>query len=381
MTNKKKDFSVGLEEELFLVDKKAIKLIDSWPKEFEQRCQEHYPQNIIHEYLTSQLEIVTPPAENISELSESLQTLRSFCAREASQCDLALMACSTLPDGLWQEAEHTDLPRYQTLHQSLKAASSRMLVSGMHVHVGIECVEKRLRLLNEITHYLPLVLALSSSSPFWSGLDSGHMSYRLSVISGLPRSGCPPFFESYQDYQDYLNCLIHNKFISNASEIWWDARLNARFPTVEIRISDTCTKFQNGIAIAAFILCLSRYLLLERSSLSKQRLSEQTLLFAENYWQARRFGLNEALFIGQLDGEKKTFSFLLEEMISQLLPHARELSCEEALLDCYAILENGTSADQQRSVFYQALEEHGNAKKALASVKMFLLSETLIGLN
>lgn len=372
------DFSIGLEEEVFVVEGKTGKLVNTWPQPFKKACENHFPSQITDEFLCSQLELVTPPAKDIKALDGHLKNLRGFCLAEGQKHDISLIAASTHPTGNWRNATPNQESRYQQLKGELRIASNRMLVGGMHIHIGLSTIKKRLLLLNKITHYLPLMLSLSSSSPFWQGEDTGHVSYRSSVIAGLPRSGKPFYFKTPKAYNAYLTKLLKNNTIQSASDIWWDARLSSRYPTVEIRVSDTCSSYKEAIALAAFILCLSRYLLGNYDKKQKKLREIDEHLWFENIWQAKRYPLNDAKFIDfSISNETSTVKVLIGELLDDLLPQAQFFNCENELQLCYDILENGTSADKQRKIYQQNLKGcEGSQLKALSEVKSFLMKET-----
>lgn len=370
-----KELTIGLEEELFLVNSESGELCKAWPDALWQACQQSYPDQIVHEFLGGQVEVISSPHQTIDALHQELHDLRQFLVRQAAQSGLAPMACSTHPTAKWHQQKPTVSDRYSRLAEELKISAERMLVCGMHIHIGLPDPKERLKLLNELTYYLPVILSLTSSSPYWAGQDTGLVSYRATIVNGLPRAGLPPVFANTKAYQAYIDHMVNAGAIESAKELWWDLRLSARFPTVELRIADCCTSQQDVIAVAAFVKCLARYLLVNDKS-TKSELELRLLCARENRWRAQRYSSAESRFIVTDRDEIQPFSELLTVLIEQLLPHGQALGCQQHLLHCLNICQNGTSADKQRKVFQQAIAQGATKLQALAKVTHHLIHET-----
>jgi carboxylate-amine ligase len=366
--------TVGLEEEMWLVDKLTGDLCEDWPARLLSGCNKDKPNQIVREFMTSQAELITKPCDTIEGLACDLMGLRRYMITEAEKYGLALMASSTHPTALWQE-QHANLSkRYRALQETLQMSASRMLVAGMHVHIGIEDRAMRLKLHNQMIPFLPYILALTSSSPFWAGKDSGFNSYRLSVINGLPRSGLPPLFQTLKDYDSYVNRLISTQIMSSGRELWWDMRLSARYPTIEVRVGDTCTSIKDALAIAALIQVLMRFFL--RGKLSSKSLLEKYRVALENRWRAQRYSILDGKLLSQEAECLAPFSTLITELLDLLVEDARELGSLPHLLHCRHILEKGTSADKQRQLFESQKGEGKSEHEAFKKVKLFLINET-----
>lgn len=365
--------SIGLEEELFLVDKYTGELSKDWPDELWNLCQKVYPTQIAREYLSNQVELITAPCKTIQALHRELSTLRYFLSYHANQYSLAMLGASTHPWAMWQEQASSVSPRYHRLGNALKISAERMLVGGMHIHIGLEDENNRLRLLNAITYYLPVILALSTSSPFWSGKDTGFASYRLSVLNNLPRSGLPPNFPDLKQYHAFLNQFVNSGAIESGRELWWDARLSCRFPTVEVRIADTCTNLNDAMAIAALVLSLASYLSSEEYSAVD---TKNWQCIAENRWRAQRYSLKKGSFLLPESNQMVDMVDFVKNLVRRLMPHAKRLQCESYLLHCNIICETGTSADKQRDLFVKALQETNDKQLALKENLDFLIQET-----
>ena len=244
-------FTLGVEEEYLLVDIETRDLANNPSDELFAKCEKKLPGLVKPEFLKSQIESNTRKCQNIAEAREQLQELRSTVSEVAAEFGLAPIAASTHPFSDWQKQTHTDDARYHVLAQDLQTVVRRLLICGMHVHVGIDDDELRIDLLNQVVYFLPHLLALSTSSPFWHGQDTGLKSYRLSVFNELPRTGIPNVFDSYAEYERHVNILIKAGMIEDSSKIWWDIRPSTNFPTLEMRIADVCTNLEDSLSIAA----------------------------------------------------------------------------------------------------------------------------------
>ena len=208
----------------------------------------------------------------------------------AAEHDLAPIAASTHPFARWSTQEHTERERYQAIAQDLAGVGRRLVICGMHVHVGIEDDELRIDLFNQARYFLPHLLMLSTSSPFAEGEDTGLKSYRLAAYQELPRTGMPGRFEGWAEYTQTVDLLVRNGVIEDASKIWWDLRPSSRFPTLEMRVTDVCTRLEDGVCVAAMYVCILRMLFRLRRSNQTWR-TYPLFLLAENRWRAQRYGV------------------------------------------------------------------------------------------
>jgi carboxylate-amine ligase len=248
----------------------------------------------------------------------------------------------------------------------------------MHVHIGIEDEDLRIDLMSQVAYFLPHLLALSTSSPFWRGEDTGLKSYRISVFQELPRTGLPEVFASWSEYQRHVQILVQAGLIEDASKFWWDIRPSARFPTLEMRVTDVCTRLDDGLAIAALYRCLLRMLWRLRRSNQRWRIYARMLVY-ENRWRAQRYGHDE----GMVDfgkGVVVPYRDLLEEIIDLVAPDAAHFGCEAEVAHARTILERGTSADRQRQVYREAIASGAKPAEALKRVVAWLIEETVAGL-
>ncbi|MFT5401146.1 MAG: carboxylate-amine ligase, partial [Gammaproteobacteria bacterium] len=291
---------------------------------------------------------------------------------------LAMIAASTHPIAEWDMQKHTEKERYNTLAQSMKTVARRMLICGMHVHVGIENVDLRIDLMNQVSYFLPHLLAISTSSPFWHGIETGLKSYRMAVWNELPRTGLPPQFDSYGEYRRMLDTLVDTGVIEDASKLWWDIRPSGRYPTLEMRMTDVCTRMEDSICIAAFYRCLLRMLWRLRRSNQRWRQYDRFMI-SENRWRASRYGIDEGL-IDFGKAEIIPFADLLEELIELVREDAEFFDCVTEIEHARVILKRGTSAHKQIEVWQQARNAGKSDSEALCDVVDMLIEETGRGL-
>jgi len=329
------------------------------------------------EFLKSQVEVGTAVCTSIKEVSAKLKKLRGAVATAASKHGLAPIASSTHPFADWQKLQHTDKERYNNLASDLQAVARRLVICGMHVHVGVDDNEHRIDLLNQISYFLPHMLALSTSSPFWNGDNSGLMSYRIAVFDELPRTGLPEHFESWAEYERHLAILADAGVMPDASKLWWDIRPHSIFPTLEMRIADICTNIDDGITIAAIYACCVSMLQRLRRSNQRWRVYN-SMLVNENRWLAQRHGIDK----GMIDFGKAQvvpYSDLLEEIIELTREDQERLDCVEEVANARNILKRGTSAHRQISIYEEAKVKGASEQDALNAVVDWLVSETVEG--
>ncbi|MBC8268631.1 MAG: carboxylate-amine ligase [Rhodospirillaceae bacterium] len=378
MSENEPSFTIGIEEEYLLVDPKTRDLADEPPQELWTECEKRLGDLIKPEFLKSQIEVATGICNTIADGREDLGRLRKTVAEVAGKHGLAPIAASTHPFSQWQAQQHTDKERYHVLAQDMQAVARRLLICGMHVHVGLNDDELRIDLMNQASYFLPHILALSTSSPFWQGTDTGLKSYRLSVFDELPRTGLPERFDSYAEYQRHVNVLTKAGTIKDASMLWWDIRPSTAFPTLEMRITDVCTRLEDTCSIAALFQCIIRMLYRLRRDNQRWRMYAN-MLINENRWRAQRYGLDDGL----LDFGKETMvpsADLIDELIDMVAEDAEALKCSAEIKRLREIVEHGTSAHRQRAVYYQSIESGMTSQDSLAAVVDMLIAETVMGL-
>ncbi len=309
----------------------------------------------------------------MAEARGDLRNLRRTVARHAADFGLAPIAASCHPFADWKDQHHTDKERYNQLRKDLGGVARRMLICGMHVHVGIPDKEMRINWVNQIKYLMPHLHALSASSPFWQGQDTGLSSYRLTVFDNLPRTGLPHYMTGWEQFSSTVNTLVDLGLIEDASKIWWDLRPSAKFPTVESRICDVAPRMEVTLTLAALTQCLTRMLWRKSMEGFGWRVV-QNFMINENRWRAQRYGVSEGLIdFGRR--EMIPFSQAIDEILALIAEDAEVLDCVDEVNVAKQILVNGTSADQQRAVHAQTLADGGSESEALAAVVRHLVAE------
>lgn len=377
MTIKEPSFTIGIEEEYLLVDPKTRGLAIDTPESLFGECEERLGELIKPEFLKSQIEVATGICKDISEARMDLSRLRSTVAEVAGKHGLHPIAASTHPFSEWQVQHHTDKERYHILANDMQAVARRLLICGMHVHVGLDDDELRIDLMNQVSYFLPHILALSTSSPFWRGENTGLKSYRLSVFDELPRTGLPERFDSFAEYQRHVDVLVRAGTIKDASMMWWDIRPANAFPTLEMRITDVCTHLDDTLSIAALFLCIMRMLYRLRRNNQRWR-RYANMLINENRWRAQRYGLDEGLLdFGK--GEMVPSADLIDELIALVSDDAEALNCTAEIDHLHTIITRGTSAHQQIATYEDAVNNGKSNEEALHAVVDMLIAETVKG--
>lgn len=371
------ELTIGIEEEYLLVDKDTRDLAQDPPADFMEDCKRLLGDHVMPEFLRCQVEVGTPVCASMNEAKTQLQHFRATVAHAADAYGMAPIACSTHPFAKWDRQQNTDKDRYNDLAKDLQVVVRRMIICGMHVHIGIANQAVRNDLFNQLTYFLPHLLALSTSSPFWQGRKSGLKSYRLSVFDELPRTGLPYNFDSADEYRRTIDTLVKAGVIEDATKVWWDLRPSNRFPTLEMRITDVCTLIDDTLAIASLYRCLARMLFRLRVANQRWR-TYSHFLINENRWLAQRHGV-EGKLIDFGAGTAVAYSQLVEELIELVAEDADALDCVDEVHHCRIIVQRGTSAERQLAVFDKAKERGDDDQTALKGVVDHLISETLVG--
>jgi glutamate---cysteine ligase / carboxylate-amine ligase len=371
-------FTVGIEEEYLLVNLDTRDVNENPPAALLRECTERGGNQISPEFLRSQLEVSTCVCQSIAEVRADLARLRSIVVDVSSKYGLAPIAASTHPFGSATRQMPTEKEQFFALAREMQVAARRLMVCGMHVHVGIDDDDLRVDLMNQLSYFVPHLLALSCSSPFWEGERTGLMSFRLTLFSSLPRTGLPDRFSSYADLRRHLDMLIRNGVIENTTKMWWDVRPSPRYPTLETRVMDCCTSIDDAMCLAALVVCLVRclYRLRERNQTWRHY---PNLLIAENRWRAMRYSFDEQL-LDLARGELVPFAQLAEELGALVREDAEVLGCRPEIEHLRTILSRGTSAHRQLRTFDDARTAGATHREALQAVVDFLIRETAAGL-
>jgi carboxylate-amine ligase len=366
-------FTVGIEEEYLIVDRESRDLVQQPDPTFLKRCSDLTGERSTAEYLQCQVEVGTKPHASVVDAVADLTNLRRGIAEAAAEFGYAAIAASTHPFAHWREQTHTRKPRYDELRHDLGQTVRRMLICGCHVHVGVEDEDLRVDLMNQAAYFLPHLLALSCSSPYWEGEDTGLASYRLTVFDALPRTGLPDQVSSYSEYRRLVGALVNAGCIEDATKIWWDIRPSDKFPTLEQRVTDVCSRVADAGTIAALFQALLAYLYRLRTRNQRWRLYPATLI-NENRWRAQRYGVKGDL-VDHGKGSQVAFSELAAELVDLLGPDAEDLGSLTLLERMTDTANGGTSADGQRACYAKAIDEGAEHDAALRAVVDHLIQE------
>lgn len=371
-------FTIGIEEEYLLVRRATRELVTQRPAAMMDELDRRLAGQVTPEFLNAQIEVGTRVAANIAEAAADLRHLRRTVAEVAGGHGLAIVAASTHPSAHWDRQTHTDKERYNLLARDLQGVGRRLLICGMHVHVGLDDDDLRIDLMGQIGYFLPHLLALTTSSPFWRGEATGLKSYRIAVFDELPRTGIPEHFDSYGEYRRQVAALIAAGLIEDASKLWWDVRPSARFPTLEMRITDIPTRVEDTVCVAALYLCLLR--MLWRLRRANQRWRRYAgMLVSENRWRAQRYGFDAGL-VDFGKGVVVPYPDLLEEIIALVREDAQHFNCVAEIEHARTILKRGTSAHRQLGLYDELCAQGMDRAAALDAVIDRLIAETVEGL-
>jgi carboxylate-amine ligase len=339
-------FRFGIEEEYFLSDAATLRPAVTTPDSLFKRLG-FSGARLERELLQSQMEVATRPHLTSNAARDELKELREAAARTCKRHGLKILACGTHPMGAWRDSVHSPKPRYEQLMEDLQILARRNMLCGMHVHVEIPEAGRRIDIMSRMLPYLPLLLALSTSSPFWEGSPTGLKGYRLTAYDELPRTGLPELFTCEKDYAEYLEAMRQSGAIADASQVWWSIRPSPKYPTLELRAPDCCTRLDDAVAVASLYRVMVRHL--HRCPDVNEDISVvERALAVENKWRAQRYG-SHASFVTR-DGPV-SISELLERVIARVEPDADALNCLPELDHCRSILSEGTSADAQLHIF------------------------------
>ena len=372
------DFTLGIEEEYFLVSRTTRDVVGEPPDAMLAELEAQLGAQVSPEFLRSQIEIGTRVCATLGEARTDLRRLRGAIAAVAAIHGVAPIAAATHPFARWEAQKTTERFRYQSLQSDLQGVGRRLAICGLHVHVGVPDDELRIDLLNQASYFLPHLLALSTSSPFWQGGKTGLKSYRLAVFDEMPRTGTPERFASWGEYRRHVDILVGAGLIEDATKLWWDLRPSDRFPTLEMRITDCCTTIEDALSIAALFRCLLRMLWRLKRENQRWRLYAR-MLIDENRWRAQRCGTDQGLVdFGR--GAIVPYAQLLEEILTLIETDAHHFGCVDEVLHAREILARGTSAHRQLAVFEGALADGATHAEALTAVVDWLIAETARGL-
>jgi carboxylate-amine ligase len=367
-------YQFGIEEEYFLVNAESKAIVTTRPPDFLQSLKDALGDRISGEMLQAQIEVSTSPHHDMATAGTELKYLRQITARLAAEHGLAIVAAGTHPTAIWNHVLQSPGDRYDAVMNDLQIIGQRNMLCGMHVHVELPDSEDRVDVMYRMLPYLPLFIALSTSSPFWQSHCTGLKGYRLAAYDELPRTGVPELFRTREEFDAYIDALTQAGVIEDSSYVWWAIRPSLKLPTLELRAPDSCTFVDDSIAIAALYRSLARELVLNPLK-NRSITAVDRALIVENKWRAQRYGVH-GTFAG-VNGEGAiSVRDLLEQVLETAMPHAEALGCERYVRHCRAIIGGGTSADAQLAV-YASHEKHRGCELALTAVTDWLAEATL----
>ncbi len=354
------EFGFGIEEEYFLANAETMAVARETPESLFREVSAATDGRAGREFLQAQIEVSTAPHKTAAEARRELASLRAAAGAGAARYGLAILASGTHPSAEWPEVSPTPSKRYDGVMRELQIVGRRNMLCGMHVHVEVPDLSRRVELMGRLAPYLPLLLALSTSSPFWQGRKTGLKGYRLAAYDEIPRTGIPEYFAISEDYKAYVDALTVSGAIEDESHIWWMLRPSMKYPTIELRAPDCCTRIEDAIAIACLFRVLTRNL--SHHGVQKPASALQRALAVENKWRAQRDGVHASFAT-----EKGAISVaeMLRAVIEITAEDAEALDCNEEISHCLSIVEHGTSAEEQLKVF----DRHESVDE-LASVRV-----------
>jgi glutamate---cysteine ligase / carboxylate-amine ligase len=365
-------FQFGIEEEYFLSDAETLEVSAETPDALFQAADFGTTGHIGREFLQAQIEVATEPHCNAGLARHELLRLRQNAAAAAAEHGLAILACGTHPLASWRDSVQSPKARYNQVMDVLQMIGQRNMLCGMHVHVEFPDPARRVDVMTRMLPYVPLFIALATSSPFWQRRATGLKGYRLAAYDELPRTGLPELFRTNADYDAYVAAMIRSGAMQDASHLWWAIRPSLKYPTLELRAPDCCTRLDDALAIAALYRALARYLYGNPEHNEGLDVVDRSIA-VENKWRAQRYGL-QGTFVTR--GGAVGIGDMLDRVLDLILADAAALHCTDQVEHCRAIVANGTSADAQLKIFTE--NEHEGADIALHKVTRWIRDATLV---
>jgi glutamate---cysteine ligase / carboxylate-amine ligase len=345
------------------------------PKRFLRECRRRLGDVVCAELLQSQVEVASPVFQHSGQARERMIELRQVVAAVAESMGYRLLAAGSHPLAFWQRLQPTCKPRYAKLIGDFQIIGRRNALCGLHIHAAVPAAVDRVALMNRLMPWLPVLLALSTSSPFWERQRTGLLSYRQAAYDEWPRTGIPDHFDNEAEYARFVELLVRQQAIADASFLWWAIRPATTFPTLELRIADCCTRLDDALAITALFRCLVRAHI-RRPDLGSGHSRLTRRVIDENRWRAKRFGIECSLI--EENGEAALpFAAKLEQLRALIAEDAQALDCEDALRRLGRIMALGTSAHQQLTIYDEQLAASGSRLQALRAVVDWLIETTV----
>lgn len=364
-------FSLGVEEEFALLGSESYELVsrvDEILSEVED--EEEHEGRVKPELLQSVVEVATNVARSVDEALEDLHGLRRRLRDAATERDALIASAGTHPFSRYEHQEVTDRPRYRELMEDMRWVAQRELIFGLHVHVGLDSPDTAIACCNAARTFLPELLALSANSPFWQARPTGLASTRTKVFEAFPRSGLPPAFASYEEFELLVDRGVRTNSFPDYTYIWWDLRPHPRLGTIELRICDAQTRIESVGALVALAQSLVATLA-EDHEAGRPLPVQPVTLVDENKWRAARDGLDAQLIDLERDTEHRAREAVMA-LVDRCEPAAQRLGCADELEAVERVLARGTGADEQLRVYEET--------DSLLAVAQWLAEETVRGL-
>src|SRR4051812_1635426 len=359
----KAEYCFGIEEEYFLADARTLDARHTTSDDFFEAVNWSTGGQAMREMLQAQLEVATNIHVDVRDACQELKFLRHEASKVATQFGLAIMAAGTHPTASWRDSKLSPKTRYQEMIEDLRVVGRRNMLCGMHVHVQLPDPAKRFPVMCAMIPYLPLFIALATSSPFWNGRATGLKGYRLAAYDELPRTGLPELFCTEDQYRSYVAALTRSGVMPDESYIWWAMRPSMRHPTLELRAPDCCTRLEDAVAIASLYRTLARHLFNGLARAEETTILDRAIA-VENKWRAQRYGV-ECSFATK-SGPVALVDFL-SELIDRIADDAEHLRCRREVEHCMIIARHGSSADHQLRAAEQSAEPLAAVKKYIAN--------------
>jgi glutamate---cysteine ligase / carboxylate-amine ligase len=342
-------YTLGIEEELMIVDRETLDLANSIEGLLEALAEDGTEGEVKPELMESVCEIATTPCRDTREAGIQLRALRRQVQHVASGMGLSIGAAGTHPFALWENQRIVSRPRYRDLVAGLQFVARQELIFGIHIHVGLDDPDKAIHVVNGMRVHMPVLLALSANSPFWRADATGLLSTRTPIFRAFPRVGIPPRYDNYEDWSRRIKFMVDSKVIGDYTYLWYDVRPHPNFGTVEIRVMDSQTRVEHTLALAAMVQAMVKELA-EHFEEGKRLSRYPYEMLDENKWLAARHGLDGELVDLPKQARVRT-SELARRLMDRLRPHSEELGSVDELDSLDDLLDNGNGATRQKVVY------------------------------
>lgn len=367
-------YQFGIEEEYFVVNRRTGNVKSELPSKFMTQARRRLGLQLMTEILQSQIEVATKPLSSPRHATEELLFFRAFLAETGKQHDVGIVAAGTHPLAFPHQQRMTKKRRYKKVIDDLGMVGLGNALCGLHVHVEVPEPDQRVQIMHRIVPFLPLLLAFSTSSPFWAGADTGLLGYRNAANDALPRTGFPEMFQSLDEYQSYVDALVDADIIPDSTYVWWALRPSMQHPTLELRLTDCCTSVRDAVAIASLYRAIVRHLV-RNPEVNGDFSAVVRALAEENRWRAQRYG-TDGTYVDLVDRQAKSFEATFENTVVLLGEDIAALQLEDQIERLRYILHRGTSAHLQLELYRSQRKFGRSPRQSLTEVCKWLRAVT-----